>query len=713
MRGLIAVVLALPALAAPPVPRLVSPLNNAWAGPSKSFVVGQEGSAVLTSDFTHFEVEMLSDAGLAGSFWCTNSPGSASRSCTFPGVRDAGDYTWHARTLDGGERSAWCAEQPVRWDPDAPEAPPSLSVDAVDGGLVQLSWPAATPDPLSGIANYHVLISSLPRDAGLNSDAANTLGPGLTRNLFLGPGVWDVAVHTHDVADNVTATNTYAPGPVVVPVSLTLSPPTPPFWVQGDGGLFLTTGGSARFRWVGALDGGTFIVGQRGVQTDGGLRPLSIRLSTDLSEAVVSLYSEGLWQLLVAQSREGEVSDWSAGPTLMVEARAPPSPRPLSAITDGGLVALSWPEVSEFGAVRSGMEGYRLDRASAADASVTLGWFDAGAPDGSVSFVDFPGVGAWRYEVRAFDRAGNGSTAAVALLTVRDPPVLAAPTVASVLSPGPVVLSWEDGGPDVLYELQRLAPGDPSGPFVVQGSPMVGFVDLPPDGPWQYVLRGNLPPLAGPWSSPSVVVLVDSTPPSATLSALRRAPGEVLLEWTAQDTGSGLASVMLERQTGGAVVSLGAVTSSPSTETPPDGAHAYRVVAVDLAGHRTETTWTAELQTPGPVVAINSLAPVTVTCGGSLQLQLEAGGDGAVTWTILDGPAGATLDESGGLRWTPSRDDSGARTVRVRAKTATSVAETDVEVVVSCERRMLGLGCATGGGLWAALCVLLLLRRRG
>lgn len=707
--------LALPALAAPPLPRLVDPINNTWAGPAKSFVVAVQDSGVLTPDFTHFELELLFDGGAAGSFWCGNSPGSSSRSCgAFPGARDAGDYTWHARTLDGGERSAWSAEQPLRWDPDPPEAPPSLSVDAVDGGLVQLSWPAATPDPLSGISYYHVVISYQPRDAGLNSEAAGTTTTGLTRTLFLGPGEWDLAVHTHDVAENLTAANTYASSPVVVPVSLTLPPPTAPFWVQGDGGSFLTTSGGARFRWASATDGGAFIVAQRGVQSDGGLRPLYLRLSTEQREATVSLYSEGLWQLLVAQNLAGEVSDWSAGTTFMVEGRAPPSPRPLSAIADGGLVALSWPEVSEVGAVRSGMAGYQLTRASAADASVTLGWFAAGQPDGSVRFEDLPGVGAWRYEVRAVDRAGNASTAAVALLTVRDPPVLAAPTVASTLTTGPVVLSWEDGGPDVLYDLQRVIPGDPGGLAVGQGNPVVGFVDLPPDGPWQYVVRGNLPPLVGPWSPPSVVVLVDSTPPSATLRALRRAPSEVLLEWTAQDTGSGLASVMLERQTSGAVVSLGAVTSSPVTETPPDGAHAYRVVAVDLAGHRTETAWTAELQTPGPVVAINALAPVTVRCGGALQLQLEASGDGAATWSILDGPAGATLEESGELRWTPSREDSGTRTVRVRAQTATSVTEADVEVVVSCERRVLGLGCSTSGGLaLVALAVVLLRRRRG
>lgn len=44
----------------------------------------------------------------------------------------------------------------MRWVPDPPEAPASLSVDAVDGGFTLLSWPAATPDPLSGISSYHV-----------------------------------------------------------------------------------------------------------------------------------------------------------------------------------------------------------------------------------------------------------------------------------------------------------------------------------------------------------------------------------------------------------------------------------------------------------------------------------------------------------------------------------------------------------------------------
>lgn len=61
-------------LAAPPVPRLVDPVPNPWAGPAKSFVVGVQGP-ILTPDFTHFELELSSDAGLAGTLFCAKLRG--------------------------------------------------------------------------------------------------------------------------------------------------------------------------------------------------------------------------------------------------------------------------------------------------------------------------------------------------------------------------------------------------------------------------------------------------------------------------------------------------------------------------------------------------------------------------------------------------------------------------------------------------------------
>lgn len=518
-------------LAAPPVPRLVDPLPNGWAGPRKSFVVAVPGP-VLTPDFTHFELELSADGGLASAFSCTNAPGSSTRYCgVFPGARDAGDYAWRARTLDGGERSAWSAEQAVRWDPDPPEAPASLSVDAVDGGFTQLSWPAATPDPLSGISYYHVVISYQPLDAGLNSDATGTTTSGLTRNLVLGPGEWEFGVHTHDLAENSTPADTRSPTRVTVPVSPGLPPPTALSY--GDGGFFLTTSGGWRLRFASPMDGGAFAIAQRGVQTDGGLRPLYLRGSSDLRDVAVSQYSEGLWQLQVAHSRDGEVSDWSAPVTVMVENRAPPSPRPLSAVADGGLVALSWPEVTETGTYRSGVAGYRLDRCCTADGSVTLGWFDAGQPDASLQWSDLPGTGTWRYEARAIDRAGNVSSPAVALLNV------------------------------------------------------------------------------------------------------------------------GIA---------------------PVTITPVEPQH--------------------------------------VSCGAVLSLDLESTGEAPAAWSLLDGPEGVTLEPSGALHWDTTRAEAGAWVLRVRAAATATVAEADLEVVVDCEPRRLGVGCSAVDGS-ALLLLLWALKPRG
>lgn len=703
--------LATLALAAPPLPRLASPGPNGWAGPSKSFVLALDASPVLTAEFTHFQLEFLQDAGSLTTWSCTNSVGAATRTCTAPpGAWDAGDYTWRARTLDGGEVSAWTAEQAVRWDPEPPQPPASLSVDLVDGGQVQLSWPAAAPDSLSGIKEYHLGISYQPLDAGLNFDIVGSTTTGLARTFYMGPGTWEYGVHTHDVADNGSLTNTLAPTWVEVNASPTLAAPSAPFWVQGDGGSFLQTGGGARFRWETPLDGGVFVLAQRNIQADGGARPLYLRLNTSARETAVTQYTEGVWELLVAHALDGEVSDWSAPTRFMVEGRAPTTPV-LVARVDGGAVSLSWNEVAEFGAVRSGLAGYRLSRCCTADASVALAGYDAGLPDGSLAFEDQPGPDDWRYEVRAFDRAGNVTVPAVALVTVRAPPVVGPPQVPSLTS-GAVHVAWEDAGADVVYELERLAEGDLNGAGVLPAAAVLSFDDAPADGRWQYRVRGRLPPQDGPWSAPSAVVEVDSLPPTVSVTAQRTAPTEVQVSWGALDLGSGVQDVSLERQTAGLTTPLGPVSSSPFVDTPPDGAHAWRVVAVDRAGNRAQSPWTGALTLPGPFVQLTPPPPLVVRCGAPLAFQLEASGDAPITWALLRGPEGATLTADGALSWLPTRAQAGASTLAVRAQGAGSVVDGEVEVQVDCERRTLGLGFGCSSVDGAALLALLSLLRR-
>lgn len=718
---LVVAALASSALAAPPLPSIVGPRNDAWAGPDTEFVIAQVGSPTLTATFTHFEVEVFTDAGLVTSFWCSNSVGSSARYCTAP-VLDAGDYAWHARTLDGGERSAWTGDEAFRWDDGNPDSPAFLTVDFVDGGAVGLSWPDAG-DARSGTQEYHWTVSRLPFDAGQDLGYSGSTTTGNARTAWVGPGDWVFGVHTHDFAENSSFATSAEAGPVRVPVDPLLPRPSAPVWVQGDGGFFMPASSTTAFRWDSPTDGGRFVLAQRVMLRDGGLEPLAIRLNTSQRQATASQGSEGFYQLLVAQAVESQVSDWSPPTTFMVDTRDPSSPRPLVATVDGGEVHLAWPEVNDTGLYRSGVAEYRLTRCCTADAAVTLGAFPAVSPDASVATVDLPGPGAWRYEVRAYDVAGNDSTPGTAVVSVLTPPTLAAPvTTPAGVSTGPVQVSWEDGGPGVVYDVQRLPEGVVTGALVVQATPAQAFTDAPPDGRWQYVVRGNLPPQTGVWSPPSPPVLVDTTPPAAALTARRQSAREVVLDWTAVDTGSGLAAVTLERETAGVVFPLGAVTQSPVLETPPDGSHRYRAVAVDVAGLRADTAWSPAVVTPGPVVAIDAVPPVQVTCGAPLEVGLTASGDGPVTWALVDGPRGLSLDaQTGALSWTPARSDVGAKVARVRAMAPASVAEVDVAIEVACAPRQLGLGCGCGSGgeLAVALAALAALaglgrrRRRG
>ncbi|GMU62989.1 MAG: hypothetical protein AMXMBFR34_47520 [Myxococcaceae bacterium] len=683
--------LAFQAGAVPPVPRLVQPTNGEWTSPAKTFSLGQQGSATLTGAFTHFEIEVFTDAGVAATTWCSNSVGAFSRSCAAPTL-DAGDYSWRARTLDGGERSAWTNPESFRWDDEVPTTPSGFTIAWVDGGAVGLTWDAGS-DGISGVLEYHWGASYLPLDAGINFGSLFNLTPNTSRTAWLGPGDWMFGVHTHDVAGNSSYPGAEV-GPVRVLADPTIPAPTPPFFVQGDGGRFILEDSSPTFTWTSPLDGGRFVVAQRTLESDGGVGVLGLVLSTPQRLATVDQDEEGLFQLLVAHAWDSGVSDWSSPTTFVVDGRNPARPA-LAATTDGGEVYLSWPEVNDTGFWRSGVAGYTLDRCCTADASVRLGTFPAASPDASVATVDGPGPGTWRYEVRARDLVGNASLPGVALVAVQVPPSLAAPVVTpSPLATGPVTVSWEDGGAGLLFDLQRAEEGLPSGPVVAADTPASSFVDAPPDGRWQYAVRAKLGPQVGPWSPFSAPVLVDSTPPQVTLSARRQTATEVLLEWTAQDTGSGLSQVTLERETAGLVISLGAVTQSPVVETPPDGTHRYRAVATDVAGHVTSIAWSADVVTPGPVVSIAPVPGQVATCGARFSLLLSASGDGPVTWALVSGAAGAAVDVSTGeLSWTPGKADVGPHLLRVRATAPASLDEKDVPVEVTCEPRKLGLGC--------------------
>jgi hypothetical protein len=192
---------------------------------------------------------------------------------------------------------------------------------------------------------------------------------------------------------------------------------------------------------------------------------------------------------------------------------------------------------------------------------------------------------------------------------------------------------------------------------------------------------------------------------------MRQAARQGVITWTAADALSGLASVVLERETDGVVSVLGAV-ASPFSDSPPDGAHRYRVVATDQAGNVATSAWSADLQTPGSGVQIVSPGPLAAECGRSFETTLTA--SEAVTWSVA-GPAGVAIDSAtGALSWTASPGDVGNAALIVTAQAATSSATVTVPVEVSCTPASFVVGCTcdSGGSISIVLAVVLARRRR-
>ncbi len=629
-----------------------------------------------------------------------------------PSPPDAGLHWWRARALDVNDApSPWMPWASFRIDDGVPPYPATVTLDGQDAGLVAMSC-APVSDSQSGLAVYHWMFGQLDMaDGGVGATFSGPTSSGPAREFRLGPGQWTVGAHAHDnVGNSLSSSGVWVPvtgaaptlgavAPLIVTQANGMPWPNPPFQNVNRAYFRLPALG---------FDAGAFTVIQS--SGDAGVWGFSV----DSTTTTANVYqNDGRFEFRYAAFVGGESSAWSPTVFIHVDATPPGSSGRVDAGLSGGVVSLSWAAASDANptSTGSGIGTYEVSR-QAGDAGAVVATVPASA---ALVASDTPPPGAWTYFVHSRDRALNRSTDAGRVVVSVPPSAPGTPRPTAMATDGAVELTWDwDGGP-ATFELDRL--GSDGGVVLVQvGLSTAAFTDAPPEGAWQYATRAVVLGAAGPASAPSVPVIVDQSGPLVDAPAVSRVgPREVEVTWTAADALTAVTSVVVERQTNGAVTPLGA-SSSPLRDAPMDGTHRYRVIAVDTVGNASTSAWSAPIDTPGVALVIAPVEPVQTSCGREMSVLLAADGDGPVRWSLVDAPPAAILDEASGvLSWKPTPAETGTSVLRVRGEAPSTSDEEVITIEVVCEKAVLGVGCGCSSFEGSALTLLgfvLVLRRR-
>jgi hypothetical protein len=222
-----------------------------------------------------------------------------------------------------------------------------------------------------------------------------------------------------------------------------------------------------------------------------------------------------------------------------------------------------------------------------------------------------------------------------------------------------------------------------------------------------------------PYSGPSTTFTVDRTGPVASAPQVEAADAGVLVRFSAPvDALSAVASVELIRESPDGAQLVVSSGPGPFLDQPPVGTWRWRVRGVDRLGNQGAAgppSSDVVITAVGVVVAPRITAVPTSAGCGELVVPLEATGDAPLAWSLVNGPAGMTLDATTGvLRWRPEGAEPVEVTVAVR--NAAGEDRRTFALARACETRepwSFRVGCEAGpGGVLVVLTLALRRRRR-
>jgi Bacterial Ig domain len=484
---------------------------------------------------------------------------------------------------------------------------------------------------------------SLPNEAGLESAwsfaaspglAANhrtyefaiplallASGPGQTLGFFggsqLGPGVGDAGSGRYSLWPQFSG----SPLPLASYGDLILAgagggdttPPTIAINSPASGAIIPVN--SITLNWS-ASDSGTGL-DHFELSLDGGA---PIRLDANVTGYTVSALTDGNHTVQVT-AFDGANNSAAASVTVTVDTTPPvllityPG---ASAVLATGTVTVAWAASD----ATSGIDHFEL---SLDGGAVTV----LGPAEGNHTFAGLS-QGSHTATLVAFDLAGH-TTAVARSFTVDTtaPSITLSAPAAGYLSMGNVVVSWAASDNNGLARIEVSLDG--GAPMVLGANATTTTLTGISDGP--HTIRVQAFDLAGSSASDSVVVTVDTTAPTVSLTA--PISGHVLgtssvqLTWTASDATSGIDHFEVHLDSG-APVTVAAGTASYTFTGVSDGSHSVGLKAFDRAGNTILVSATVTVDTAVPIASLT--APTSGQLFGTSSVQL--------TWTASDATSG-------------------------------------------------------------------------
>jgi chitinase len=303
------------------------------------------------------------------------------------------------------------------------------------------------------------------------------------------------------------------------------------------------------------------------------------------------------------------------------------------------------------------------------------------------------------YDLRSLvtDTAGNTATSVVAARRVDNTaPAITLSTPAAVRGVATLTATTSDEGglASVRYQLRTTPTGAWIDACTAAAAPYSCSIDTAAYADGAITLRAVATDRAGlTTTSATASSRIDNTLPTATLTAPPTLlAGTVSLNAGAADTGSGIASVRIERAPAG-TTNWTTICTGPTcawdTTTVPDGLYDLRAVATDVAGNTRASATVAgrRVDNAGPVVTLADPGSplrrsVTLTAtatdpAGVAWVSFQRRAAGATTWTELCKDTVAPYT----CAWNTSDLDDGA--YELRATAADTLGRSSISAIVA------------------------------
>lgn len=548
---------------------------------------------------TEFKVQRSGQSG--GTFTTIATVGPTIRTFTNTGLNAKQTYFYRVITASPTDESVPSNERSAETADGAPAPPSNLTATVSTTTSIVLTW----TNNATNAANFEI-----ERRAGTGAFSLLITVP-VTSSTYTNSGLTPGTTYTY----RVRATNTFGL-PAVTGNSdwsneATATPPAAAPNAPSNLAAVATSPTSIRLSWADNSTNETGFQVERKIGTGAFEAPILLPANTTGYDDT-GLTSGTTYTYQVRALNQAGNSPWSAESSAIPPANVPAAPTPLTAITAGRSITLSWADNA------ADETGYRILRSAS---GLTGSFVQIATLDRNVAtYVDsnLIELTTYHYQVVAINLAGSSTPVSGSFTTLLLGPTALTGTVGSFTS---VNLTWTDNSTvEDGFRVYRSTTGV-TGSFThlanVINANATTFTDsgLAAGTTYHYQIATRKGSSESARSNTVVVTLPTQPPAPASLAAVAEQASRVALTW--QYTGTNHTGFRIERRTAGSTtwVQLAEITT-PSTRTYADTTtsgglfYNYRVLAYNTGGNSASSN-EASVTTPALPPAAPTLLQAT------------------------------------------------------------------------------------------------------